>query len=101
MTSVHGGIPRKECKSNKMSEIYHGLLELWHGDKRQKTLSAKEWVSREGLSILEMEQCMNSKMFLNEYPHWEVEGLHHPLILQGMFLQAAHSGRKEVECMIC
>ena len=28
-------------------------------------------------------------------------GLHCPLILQEMFLQAAHSGRKEAEWMIC
>ena len=27
--------------------------------------------------------------------------MHYPLILQEMFLQAAHLGRKEVECMIC
>ena len=40
-------------------------------------------------------------MFLDEYMHWKVEGLHHPLILQEMFLQATHSGRREVEWMIC
>ena len=28
-------------------------------------------------------------------------GLHFPLILQEIFLQAAHSGRKKAECMIC
>ena len=77
------------------------MLELWHGDKRQKTLAAKEQASREGLSIQEMEQHMDTEMFLDEYPCWEAEGLHCPLILQEMFLQAAHSGRKEAECMIC
>ena len=44
---------------------------------------------------------MDIEMFLDEYLHWEVGGLHHPLILQEMFLQAAHSGRKKVECMVC
>ena len=44
---------------------------------------------------------MDAEMFLDEYPHWEVEGLHHPLTLQDMFLQAVHSGRKEAQCMIC
>ena len=73
---------------------YHGLLELWYGDKRKKTLTAKEWASREGLSIREMEQCMDTEMFLDKYPHWEAEGLHHPLILQEMFLQAIHLGRR-------
>ena len=44
---------------------------------------------------------MDTEMFLDEYLHWEAEELHQPLISQEMFLQAAHSGRKEVECMIC
>ena len=67
----------------------------------QKTLATKEWVSREGLSIWEMEWCMDTKMFLDEHLHWEAEWLHCPLILQEMFLQAAHSGRKEAEWVIC
>ena len=54
-------------------------------------------MSREGLSIREMERHMDAKMFLDEYPHWEAEGLHHPLILQEMFPQATHSGRRETE----
>ena len=33
------------------------------------TREVKEWVSREGLSIREMEQCMDAKMFLEEYLH--------------------------------
>ena len=37
---------------------------------------------------------MDIEMFLDEYPCWEAGGLHHPLILQEMFLQVAHSGRK-------
>ena len=40
---------------------------------------------------------MDVDMFLDECPHWEAEGLHHPLILQEIFLQATHSGRREVE----
>ena len=68
-----------------------------YGDKRNKTLTAKEQARREGLSIREMEWHMDVKMFLDKYPHWEAEGLHCPLILQEMFLQAAHSGRREAE----
>ena len=79
---------------------YHGLLELWYGDKQNKTLATKEWVSRDGFSIREMEQCMHAEMFLEEYPNWEVGGLHHPLIVQEMFLQAAHLGQKKAEPMI-
>ena len=44
---------------------------------------------------------MDIDMFLDEYPHWEAEGLHCPLILQEMFLQATHMGRREAEQMIC
>ena len=44
---------------------------------------------------------MDTEMFLDEYRCWEAEGFHHPLILQEMFLQAAHLGRKEAEWMIC
>ena len=40
---------------------------------------------------------MDIKMFLDKNPCWEAEGLHCPLILQEMFLQAAHSGRQEAE----
>ena len=40
-------------------------------------------------------------MFLDEYLLWEVGGLHCPMIHQGMFLQAAYSGQKEAEWVIC
>ena len=73
---------------------------MWYGDKEKKTLATKEQVSREGLSIKEMEQHMDAEMFLDKYLHWEAEGLHHPLILQDMFLQAAHLGRGEAEQII-
>ena len=52
------------------------------------------------MSIREMEWHMDAEMFLDEYPHREVEELHCPLILQEMFLQAAHLGRREAEQMI-
>ena len=77
------------------------MLELWYGDKWHKTLTAKKWASRDGLSIREMEWHMDGDMFLDEYPHWEAGRLHCNLILQEMFLQAAHSGWKEAEQMIC
>ena len=52
------------------------------------------------MSIREMVLHMDAEMFLDKYPHWEAVGLHHPLILQEMFLQATHSGWKEAEQMI-
>ena len=51
---------------------YHGLLELWHGDKRQKTVATKEQPRREDLSIHKMEWQVDTEMFLDEYLHWEV-----------------------------
>ena len=80
---------------------YHSLLELHYENKRNKTLTAKEWVGTEGLSFQETECHMDIDMFLDEYLHWEAEGLPHPLILQEMFLHAAHSGRREAVWMIC
>ena len=44
---------------------------------------------------------MDVDMFLDEYPLWDVEGLHCPLILQEMFLQATHARRREAEQMVC
>ena len=67
---------------------YCGLLELWYGDKQNKTLTTKEKASRDGFSIREMEWHMDAEMLLDEY------------ILQEMFLQATHSGWKEVKQMI-
>ena len=66
----------------KLTGCYHSLLEWHYGDKWGKSLTAKERVGNEGLSIWEMEHCMEVEMFLDEYLHWEAEGLHHPLILQ-------------------
>ena len=43
---------------------------------------------------------MDAEMILNEYLLWEAGGLHCPLILQEMFLQATHLGLKEAEWMI-
>ena len=43
---------------------------------------------------------MDIEMFLDEYPLWEVGGMHCPVMLQGMFLQATHLGWKEAEQMI-
>ena len=49
-------------------------MELWHGDKWNKTLAAKKRADVEGLSIREMEHHMDINMFLDRY----VRSLHHP-----------------------
>ena len=55
----------------------------------------------EGFLIREMEYRMDMDMFLDKYLLWEAEGLQCPMILQEMFLQVTHSGRREAEQMIC
>ena len=53
-----------------------------------------------GLSIQEAECCLDTELFLNEYPGWDIRGLHCPFILQWMFVHAAESGQKEAERLI-
>ena len=53
-----------------------------------------------GVSVREAERWLNAQLFLNEYPQWDIEGPHCPLILHSMFLHAAGEGQKEVERFI-
>ena len=52
------------------------------------------------MSVCKAEHCMDVEMFLDEYPWWQVGGLHHPIILQGMFVQAVELGQNEAERLI-
>ena len=79
---------------------YHTLLKLQYGDKRHKSLATKEWAKEGWLSIWEMECCLDAELFLNEYPRWDVRGLHCPFIFQQMFIHAAESWQKEAERLI-
>ena len=79
---------------------YYALLELKYGSKWQKSLAAKEQVRNGGMSVCKAEHCMDVEMFLDEYPWWQVGGLHHPIILQGMFVQAVELGQNEAERLI-
>ena len=80
---------------------YHALLELQYQDKHHKSLAAKERAQEEGLSIQEAECHLDTELFLDEYPRWDVRGLHCPFILQRMFVHATESGQKEAERLIC
>ena len=40
-------------------------------------------------------------MFLDKYPRWEPGGLHHPFLLQWMFVHAEATGQKERDHAIC
>ena len=72
-----------------------------YGDKWNKSLAAKEWVSTEGLSVREVEWHMDVEMFLEGQAGWEVDSPHQPIILHEMFQHAMEQGQKEAEHMIC
>ena len=66
-----------------------------------KSLATKEWAREEGQSVWEAEHCLKAELFLDEYPRWDIRGLHCPIILQRMFMHAAKEGWKEAERFIC
>ena len=76
---------------------YHSLLELHYRDKLHKSQSAREWAREVGLSIRVAEWHLDAKLFLYEYPRWEIDGPHCSVILHDMFLSAAKQGQNEVE----
>ena len=80
---------------------YHALLELHYTDKWNKLAAAKKWTQAEGISVWEVEQCLDVDLFLNEYPQWKAGGPQCPVILQGMFAHPKMAGQKEFEWAIC
>ena len=65
----------------------------------EKSCVAHCQVEEEGLSIREAERVIESEMFLDEYPQWELRTPHQTVILHEMFLHAAEQGWKEAEHM--
>ena len=84
-----------------VSYSYNSLLELYYGKKCKKSLTAKEWVNAEGLSVRETEHHMDMDMFLDGYAGWEVGIPHCPVILHEIFQYSTEQGWKEAEQMIC
>ena len=64
------------------------------------SFTAKEWAKEGGQSVQEAENCLDAELFLDEYPQWDVGCLHHPIILQSMFMHATKEGQKEAERFI-
>ena len=54
---------------------------------------------QEGLSYREAKQVVETDLFLDEYPRWNIGSPHWSVILHEMFLHAASQGWKEAECM--
>ena len=68
---------------------YPSLLELHYGGRMRKFQTTREWAREMGLSIREAEQRIDTELFLDEYPRWELGALHQSVILHEMFLHAA------------
>ena len=67
----------------------------------RKSQTTREWAREVGLSIREAERRIDAKLFLNEYPRWELGAPHWSVILHEMILHATKQGQKEVERLIC
>ena len=66
----------------------------------QRSQIAWDQAKEMGTSVRESECRMDIRLFLNEYPKWELETPHQSVILHEMFLHAAERGQKEAEHMV-
>ena len=64
-------------------------MTLRYGDRMEKSWVTCHHAEEEGLSIREVERVIESEMFLDEYPRWELGTPHQTVILHEMFLHAA------------
>ena len=68
---------------------YPSLLELHYAGRMSKSQTTREWAREVGLSIREAEWRIDAKLFLDEYPRWELGAPNQSVILHEMFLHAA------------
>ena len=61
---------------------------------------AQEQAKETGTPIREAECQIDVRLFLDEYPQWELCTPHRSVILHEMFLYAANRGQQEAECMV-
>ena len=61
---------------------------------------AQEQAKEMGTSVREAECQIDVRLFLDEYPRWELGTPHQSVILHEIFLHAADRGWKEAECMV-
>ena len=80
---------------------YMALLTLNYGGRMEKTQEAHRVAEHEGLSYREAKRVVESNLFLDEYPRWNLGSPHQSVILHEMFLHAESWGCKEAECMCC
>ena len=68
---------------------YMTLLILKYGGRVELTQEACLRVEQEGISFREAQRIVESDLFLNEYPQWDLGTPHQPVILYKMFLHTA------------
>ena len=73
------------------------LLTLSYGGRMEKTWEACCMAEQEGLSFREAERVVETDLFLDEYPQWNIGSPHQSVILHEMFLHVASQGWKETE----
>ena len=77
------------------------LLSLRYGDQVQRTWAAWDFAEENDTSICEAEHQIDIRLFLDEYPRWELGTPHRAIILHEMFLHTTDRGQKEAEQMVC
>ena len=73
---------------------YHSLLELHSGDRMHKSQTTMEQAIEVGLSFREAEWRLDTELFLDEYPRWELGAPHWSVILHEMFYMPLSEGRR-------
>ena len=76
-------------------------MELHYEDKLHKLIVSKKQAQDEGIAVWEVEDCLDTDLFLDEYPWWEDGGPQCSFLLQNMFMDAKRIGQKEMELVIC
>ena len=67
----------------------------------EKTQEPHHMAELVGLSYREAERVVESDLFLDEYPQWDLGSPHQSVILHEMFLHMESRGQKEAEPMCC
>ena len=65
-----------------------------------RTQVAWEQAEENGILFRESEHRIDVRLFLDEYPQWELGTPHQSIILHGMFLHVTERGQKEAECSV-
>ena len=78
---------------------YMTLLILKYGSRMELTQEACLRVEQEGISFREAQRIVESDLFLDEYPRWDLGTLHWPVILtKCSCMPRPEDGRRQNAC---